>query len=112
VKHLEIIGSWLNENDIENLCSIKFKLDLYLDSVAAELMYQLLASMGQHVKSLTIADASDWDPEVVYNKSDIILERILAACPNLENFEIQTRQKVVQDDKYYLPPSAFKNYQK
>jgi hypothetical protein len=109
VKKLEIFGS-LSVNDIEYLSSIDCDLDLYLNSVRAEHMYQLLERMGQHVKSLTIADASDCNPEVVYNKSDIILERILSACPDLEKFVYKTSRKVVQDENYNLPPSAFRNF--
>jgi hypothetical protein len=109
VKHLEIVGS-LNENDIENLSSIECELDLNLDCVAAEQMYQLLECKGQLVKSLTIGNNYEERWDVQYDDSDIILERILIACPNLEHFKFQTDRLVIRDDKFNLRPSAFKNY--
>jgi hypothetical protein len=109
VKYLEIIGT-LNVNDIERLSTINSNLKLSLDCVSAENMYLLLELIGQLVKILFIEDMHKERRGVVYVKSDIILERILTACPNLEHFEFNTNRTVVQDDRYDLPPSAFKNY--
>jgi hypothetical protein len=103
------LGS-LSVNDIENLSSIECDLELDLNCVAAEHMYQLLERIGQYVKTLAIAEFCQKRPGVVYIKSEIIVERILAACPNLERFQFNSKRPVVQDDKYDLPPSAFKNY--
>jgi hypothetical protein len=109
VRRLEIVGS-LSPSDIENLSSIECNLELDLDCVAAEHMYQLLECIGQYVKTLIIGDMFQVRQSIEYIKSQIILERILAACPNLEHFEFNTCRAVVQDDRYDLPPSAFKNY--
>jgi hypothetical protein len=73
-------------------------------------MYQLLERIGQLVKTLVIGDMFQSRPTIGYIKSQIILERILAACPNLEHFEFSTSRAVVQDSRYDMPPSAFKNY--
>lgn len=84
-----------------------------MDCVGAEEMYQLLeGGVGQYVKSLIIGDMYQVrKKEIVYDRSGIIiLERILAACPNLQQFEYLTSRAVVFDDRYYLPPAAFKNY--
>jgi hypothetical protein len=110
VKRLEIVGS-LNVNDIEYLSSIDFELELYMDCVEAEYMYQLLERIGHLVKTLTIENRFYDREDIGYARKDIIVERILTACPNLENFEFKTNRLVVQDDKYDLPPSYFKNYQ-
>jgi hypothetical protein len=110
LKNLEIQGL-LNENDIENLSSIECELNLKLDSVGAGQIYQLLERMGQYVKSLTIdGDAYYRARDIEYDDSSVNVERMLVACPNLENFRFPTDRQVVQDDKYNLPPSAFKNY--
>jgi hypothetical protein len=110
VRSLSIIGS-LNVNDIERLGAIECQLELTFDSVAAEQMYQLLERMGQFVKTLSINNDSSYRrPDIVYVKTEIILERILAACPNLEQFKINNNRAVVLDDGFDLPPSAFKNY--
>jgi hypothetical protein len=108
VRRLEILGS-LRESDLEYLSSIEFELELTLDTVAVEQMYQLLESMGRFVKSLTIANGLYCSRKFLYVKRGINLERILAACPNLEKLEYKTNRKVVREDKYNLPPSAFKN---
>jgi hypothetical protein len=110
VKNIEVIGS-LNVNDIEYLSSIQGELILSLDCVAAENMYQLLERIGPLVKTLYIGDRYKSRRGIVYVRSDIIVERLLAACPNLEHFEFNTTRSVVQDDGYVLQPSAFKNYQ-
>jgi hypothetical protein len=110
VKRLEIVGS-LNVKDIEYLSSINFELELYMDCVEAEYMYQLLERIGHFVKTLTIENKSDYRQNIGYARKEIIVERILTACPNLEHFEFKTDQFVVQDDKYDLQPSYFKNYQ-
>jgi hypothetical protein len=109
VRRLDIIG-FLNVNDIEYLSSIECELDLNLDCVAAEHMYQLLERIGQLVKTLTIGNIFDFRQDIMFIRTEIILERILAACPNLEHFELKTKRWVVLDDRYDLPPSAFKNY--
>jgi hypothetical protein len=111
VRRLEIIGS-LSASDIENLSSIECELELDLDCVAAEHMYQLLERIGQFVKTLIIGNMFQVRPTVEYIKSQIILERILSACPNLEHFEFNTSRAVVQDSRYDMPPSAFKNYRR
>jgi hypothetical protein len=109
VRRLDIIG-FLTVNDIEYLSSIECELDLNLDCVAAEHMYQLLERIGQLVKTLTIGNIFDFRQDIMFIRTEIILERILAACPNLEHFELKTKRWVVLDDRYNLPPSAFKNY--
>jgi hypothetical protein len=112
VRGLKIIGS-LSPSDIENLSSIECELELTLDCVAAEQMYQLLDRIGQFVKILNIDESiCRVQRGIAYVKSDIILERVLAACPNLERLGFNTSRTVVQDKKYNLPPSAFKNYKK
>jgi len=112
VRSLEVNGS-LSLSDIENLSSIECELKLNLDCVAADQMYQLLERIGQFVKVLDIGEMiCRIRSGIVYIKSEIILERILAACPNLESLGFNTRRMVVQDKKYNLPPSAFKNYKK
>jgi hypothetical protein len=114
VTYLLIVGL-LNVNDIEYLGSIDFKLELGMDCVAAENMYQLLERIGHLVKTLTIGNMYEDRQNIGYTRSDeIIVERILTACPNLENFEFKTNRPVVQDGKYDLPPSSsyFKQYQK
>jgi hypothetical protein len=98
----------LNENDIDNLSSIECKLELSMNYVATEQIYQLLERIGGLVKSLTIGE---YFTGGVY-KWEISVERLLAACPNLERFRLDTREAVVQDDNYVLPLSAFKNYQR
>jgi hypothetical protein len=109
---LEVNGS-LSLSDIENHSSIECELKLNLDCVAAEQMYQLLERIGQFVKGLDIDETiCRRQRGIVYIKSEIILERILAACPNLESLGFNTRRMVVQDKKYNLPPSAFKKYKK
>lgn len=79
-------------------------------------MYKLLElGVGRFVKSLTIGDAYKSQRKFIYAKreADIILERILAACPNLECFEFKSKQmRLNQADLYKLTPAAFKNYQK
>ena len=110
VMRLEIVGS-LNVKDIEYLSSINFELELYMDCVEAEYMYQLLERIGHGVKTLTIENKSDYRQNIGYARKEIIVEQILFACPNLEHFEFKTDRLVVQDDKYDLPPSYFKNYQ-
>jgi hypothetical protein len=112
VKNLFIVGS-LNVTDIEYLSTVQGELKLTLNSVAAEQMYQLLDHMGQLVKTLAIEDThrSRFDGlDIVNIHSDVIVERILAACPNLEHFECRHNQAMAQDDRYNLPPAAFKNY--
>jgi hypothetical protein len=111
VRKLYINGS-LNVNDIENLSSINGNLELDLDNVPADDMYQLLEHMGRNVKTLDIGDMFQVMQSIEYIKGQmIILERILAACPNLENFVFHKNSpSVVQDDRYDLLPSAFKNY--
>jgi hypothetical protein len=110
VRHLLLIGS-LSASDIDKLSSIECELDLNLDSVAAEQMYQLLERIGLFVKTLSIDEMYQMRPGIGYNNSEIIsLERILAACPNLEYFLFGTSRMVVQDYRYNMPPSAFKNY--
>lgn len=112
VRHLMVIGA-LNVEDIENLRSIDCEFELHLDSVAAEHVYQLLERIGHCVKTLGI---KDWWCRlrigIVYTLNDIILERVLAACPNLEHFEFDTSRSVVQDSRHDMPPSAFKNYRR
>jgi hypothetical protein len=111
VTRLEIVGS-LNVKDIEHLSSIDFELELNMDCIPAENMYQLLERIGHLVKTLTIGNIHKYRLNIGYTGSDeIIVERILTACPNLEHFEFKTDRKVIQDDKYDLLPSAFKNYQ-
>jgi hypothetical protein len=110
VKRLEIVGS-LNVNDIEYLSSIDFELELYMDCVEAEYMYQLLERIGHVVKTLTIDNRFDYREDIGYARKEVIVERILTACPNLEHFEFKTDRKVVTDNKYDLLPSAYKNYQ-
>jgi len=73
-------------------------------------MYQLVERMGQLVKTLAIVDTHISRPDIVYIHSDVIVERILAACPNLEQFECRHNRAVAQDYRYNLPPAAFKNY--
>jgi hypothetical protein len=108
VECLTIVG-WLNPSDIQNLSSIEcHELDLTLDSVGAEQMYQLLEHIGRLVKFLGIIEDNEYK---IKDKSDIILERILAACPNLEVFELESSRNVIQDNRYNMPPAAFKNYQ-
>jgi hypothetical protein len=111
VGNLQIVG-WLNESDMEKFDTIDFELQLKLDCVGAEQMYQLLERrLGRLVKSLLIGDKSpDVSEDVVCIHTEIILERILAACPNLEHFDFQSSRKTVLDSGYNLPPSAFKNY--
>jgi hypothetical protein len=109
VRCLEIIG-WLSPSDIEYLGLIECELKLEMHCVAAENMYQLLERMGQYVKTLIIGDIYSHSTDIVYIKSDICVERILASCPNLVNFEFNTSREVVLDVGYDLPPSAFKNY--
>lgn len=109
VGRLIIIGS-LNQNDIENLSTIKCEFDLYMDCVGADQMYQLLDLIGHHVKSLDIKDIFMRRCANDYINTPIILERILAACPNLKKFDFASCQTMVQDNKYNLPPAAFKNY--
>jgi len=109
VKRLEIVGS-LNVNDIEYLSSIDFELELYMDCVEAEYMYQLLQRIGHLVKTLTIENRFYDRGDIGYARKDIIVERILTACLNLEHFEFKTNRLVVQDDKYDLTPSYFKNF--
>jgi hypothetical protein len=109
VMRLEIVGS-LNVKDIEYLSSINFELELYMDCVEAEYMYQLLERIGHFVKTLTIENKSDYRQNIGYARKEIVVERILTACPNLVHFEFKTDQFVVQDDKYDLPPSYFKNF--
>jgi hypothetical protein len=110
VTRLEIVGS-LNVNVIEYLSSINFELELCMDCVAAESMYQLLERIGHVVKTLTIENTFGFRRNTGYTGEDnIIVERILTACPNLEHFENKTDRFVVQDDKYDLSPPAFKNY--
>lgn len=104
-----IIGS-LNHNDIENLSTINCELDLYMDCVGADQMYQLLELIGHHVKSLDIQDIFMRRCANDYINTPIILERILAACPNLKKFYFESNQIIVQDNRYNLPPAAFKNY--
>jgi hypothetical protein len=115
VRSLRIDGS-LTDNDVENLSSIKCELGLNLDSIAAEHMYQLLESgIGQHLKNLTIVDFVHFKGRrrgVEFDNTGIILERILAACPKLEHFVLDIIRPLVQDNKYDLPPSAFKNYKR
>jgi hypothetical protein len=111
VKRLELIGS-LNVNDIERLSTINCELELDLDCVGAENMYLLLELKGSLVKTLVIGNTNNERRDVDYVKSEIILERILSACPKLENFEYKTSRTVVQDDEYDMQPSAFKNYQR
>jgi hypothetical protein len=108
VKHLEILGA-LKESDLEYLSSIKFELELTLDTVLVGQMYQLLERMGRCVKSLTIANGLYCSQKFNYVKRKINLDRILAACPNLEKLEYKTNRRLVRDSKYDLPPSAFKN---
>jgi hypothetical protein len=110
VKRLEIVGS-LNVNDIEYLSSIDFELELNMDCIPARNMYQLLERIGHFVKTLTIENKFDYRQNIGYARKEIIVEQILTACPNLEHFEFKTNRPVVQDDKYDLPPSCFKNYQ-
>jgi hypothetical protein len=107
VRHLELRG-FGSPSDIENLSSIECELDLNMDCVAAEQMYQLTERIGRLVKSLTIGSISAVKNE---DHSEIILERILAACPNLEHFTFKICREVVLDDRYILEPSDFKNYQ-
>jgi hypothetical protein len=110
VTRLEIVGS-LNVNDIEYLSSIDFELNLNMDCVEAENMYQLLERIGHGVKTLAIKNKFGFRQNIGYTGEDnIIVERILTACPNLEHFEYKTARFVVTDDKYELLPSAFKNY--
>jgi len=90
--HLEIVG-WLSPSDIDYLGSIECELKLDMDCVAAEHMYQLLERMGQFVKTLIIGNKY----RDSYMLSDVCLERILAACPNLVNFEFNISRAVVQD---------------
>lgn len=111
VKHLEIIGS-ISQSDIVKLGTIECELNLTLDCVAAEQMYQLLERIGRLVKSLVIANMYKLRQGIVYIKTEMILERILSACPNLEHFEFATSRTVVPDDRYKLQPAAFKNYKK
>jgi hypothetical protein len=111
VKYLEIIGP-LNEKDMENLSSIQCE-HLNLQCISAQHMYNLveMESMGQFVKILRIGNRrAYYRLYFAYDDGSIILERILAACPNLENFQFNTERNVVRDRKYDLPPSAFKNY--
>ena len=109
VTRLEIVGS-LNVNDIEYLSSINFELELCMDCVDAEYMYQLLERIGHVVKTLAFKNEFGFRRNIGYTGEDIIVERILTACPNLEHFEYKTDRFVVTDDKYELLPSAFKNY--
>jgi hypothetical protein len=112
VENLEISGS-LDENDIEYLTCIKITHNLFLNCVVAEQMYQLLERMGRFVKLLLIGDHKyryRLRQDIVFIKNEIIVERILSACPNLEVFAFKTSQPVVKDELYNLPPSAFKNY--
>jgi len=111
VRRLIVIGA-LSVQDIEYLGSIDCEFELHLDSVAAENMYQLLERIGHCVKTLVIKDWCQFRIDNVYIPSDIILERVLAACPNLEQFEFNTSRSVVQDSRHDMPPSAFKNYRK
>jgi hypothetical protein len=108
VNKLHIIGS-MGQNDIEKLSSIECNLTLRMDCVAVERMYQLLERIGRFVKTLTIGDM--YKPRIVYIESEIIVERLLVACPNLEHFDFNCNQPLVLDKRYDLPPSAFKNYQ-
>jgi hypothetical protein len=110
VQRLSIIG-WLNPSDIDNLSSIESELNLELNCVGAEQIYQLLEHIGRLVKCLTIGDIFQVRKIIVYDNSDIILERILAACPNLERFQFLTSRSVIQDIRFNMPPAAFKNYQ-
>jgi hypothetical protein len=110
VTRLEIVGS-LNVNDMEYLSSINFELELCMDCVEAENMYQLLERIGHVVKTLAIKNKFSFRRNIGYTGEDnIIVERILTACPNLEHFEYETDRFLVQDDKYHLSPPAFKNY--
>jgi hypothetical protein len=110
VQNLSIMGS-LNVKDIECLSTIQGAgLDLFLHCVAAEQMYQLLERMGQFVQTLYIGDSCESRQDIVNINSDVIVERILAACPNLDNFHFYSRRAVIQDNRYDLPPSDFKNY--
>jgi hypothetical protein len=110
VTRLEIVGS-LNVNDIEYLSSIDFELELNMDCVEAENMYQLLERIGHVVKTLAIKNEFGFRQNIGYTGEDnIIVERILTACPNLEHFEYKTDRFLVQDDKYDMSPPAFKNY--
>jgi hypothetical protein len=110
VRHLEIKGP-LSVNDVENLSSIECVLELGMSHVTVEQIYQLLESIGRCIKTLMIKNMQTmiWAPDVGI---PIIVERILAACPNLQHFDLMTDGKVAQDDRYVLPTSAFKNYQK
>lgn len=114
VKCLIIVGS-LSQKDIENLSTIECELYLNMDCVGAEQMYQLLELLGPLVKSLAIGDSWNIRKNVVYIKSDIIVERIFMACPNLvalnyNNYTNSQHRQVVQDNQYNMPPAAFKNY--
>lgn len=111
VKRLEIIGS-LNVNDIERLSTINCELELDLDCVGAENMYLFLELKGYLVKTLIIGNTYNKRRHVDYVQSEIILERILYACPKLENFEYKTSRTVVSDDEHDMQPAAFKNYQR
>jgi hypothetical protein len=113
VRNLELSGSGSLSN-FENLSSIECELDLVMDCVAAEQIYLLTERIGRLVKSLTIGRIHIMEVNYVIdgdNHCEIILERILAACPNLEHFTFQIGPVVVLDDRYTLEPSDFKNYQ-
>jgi hypothetical protein len=109
VKKLEIIGL-LSKKDISNLSTIECELELDMDCVASDQMYQLMERIGRFIKSLTIGNENKSRRDCI--KSEIILERILASCPNLEHFMLRTSRTVVQNPKYNLPFAAFKNYKR
>jgi hypothetical protein len=110
-KHLRVIclgieGS-LDASDIAHLSSINFDVDLQLEKVPAEVMYQLLESkLGGRVTRLDIIFLEDHKTKC----ADVVLERVLAACPKLQHFMFFSRDPVVKDPKYDLPPYAFNNY--
>jgi len=106
VKRLEIVGS-LGARDIQHLGSIQCKLELEMYCVSAEKMYQLLERhIGWLVKSLLISDMYHWVDNIKFKRSEINLERMLAACPNLEHFKLLTLlQEVVLHDNYHMQPA-------
>jgi hypothetical protein len=93
VRSLKIIGP-LSPSDIENLSSIECELKLKLVCNAEE-MYQLFERIGHFVKVLDI-DEMKFRTCHHFSNSGIILERILAACPNLERLGFNTSRMVVQ----------------
>jgi hypothetical protein len=114
VRNLELIGGGMSPSNFENLSSIECELNLVMDSVAAEQIYLLTERIGRFVKSLTIGRIHIMEVNYVIdgdNHCEIILERIFAACPNLEHFTFRIGPVVILDDRYTLEPSAFKNYQ-